>query len=113
MRYVCSYPILIPRPLRDFISQPWRKIRFFSPWLRDKISEWPGDKAILILYTELSEIFVVALTVHVLSVLPEVSFSYQSMQDSYDISRQKHIMNYTPTVCIPVLCGFIDILLLL
>ena len=39
------YPAsLVPRPLRDFISQPWRKIDF-SPWLRDKIWEWPGDEA--------------------------------------------------------------------
>ena len=28
----------------DFISQPWRN---FSPWLRDKIWEWPGDEASL------------------------------------------------------------------
>ena len=27
---------LVPRPLPDFISQPWRKI---------KIWEWPGDEA--------------------------------------------------------------------
>ena len=30
---------LVPRPLPDFISQPWRKK------LRDKIWEWPGDEA--------------------------------------------------------------------
>ena len=34
---------LIPWPLPDFISQPWRKIGF-SPQLRDKIWEWPGNK---------------------------------------------------------------------
>ena len=33
-------PSLVPRPLSDFISQPWRKK------LRDKIWEWPEDKAI-------------------------------------------------------------------
>ena len=31
---------LVPRPLPDFISQPWRKIG-----LQDKIWEWPGDEA--------------------------------------------------------------------
>ena len=31
---------LVPRPLPDFISQPWRKVG-----LRDKIWEWPGDEA--------------------------------------------------------------------
>ena len=74
---------LVPRPLPDFISQPWKKnwekawdhkyvterkwwTQFvltestisspwhsfdprpspdFSPWLRDKIWEWPGDEA--------------------------------------------------------------------
>ena len=35
---------LVPRPLPDYISQPWRKIDF-SPWLRDIIWEWPGDEA--------------------------------------------------------------------
>ena len=35
---------LVPRPRPDFISQPWRKINF-SPRLRDKIWEWPGDEA--------------------------------------------------------------------
>ena len=34
---------LVPRPLQDFISQPWRKIG--SPQLQDKIWEWPGDEA--------------------------------------------------------------------
>ena len=33
--------ILIPRPLPDFISQLCR----FSPLLRDKIWEWPGNEA--------------------------------------------------------------------
>ena len=59
--YVCTS--FIPWPLPDFILQPWRKIgrsfsRFFwvdefleevspdfSPWLRDKIWEWPGDES--------------------------------------------------------------------
>ena len=31
-----SFTSLVPRPLPDFISQPW---------LRDKIWEWPGDEA--------------------------------------------------------------------
>ena len=31
-----------PRPLPDFISQPWRKLHVR---LRDKIWEWPGDEA--------------------------------------------------------------------
>ena len=35
---------LIPRPLPDFILQLWRKTDF-SPQLRDKIQEWPGDEA--------------------------------------------------------------------
>ena len=35
-----SWGSLVPRPLPDFISQPWRK-----KWLRDKIWEWPGDEA--------------------------------------------------------------------
>ena len=35
---------LIPRPFPDFILQPWRKIRF-SPQLRARILEWPGDEA--------------------------------------------------------------------
>ena len=41
---IVSLPLLhslVPRPLPDFISQPWRKIDF-SPRLRDKIWEWPG-----------------------------------------------------------------------
>ena len=35
----CLYS-LVPRPLPDCISQPWR----FFPRLRDKIWEWPGDE---------------------------------------------------------------------
>ena len=35
---------LVPRPLPDFILQPWRKIDF-SPWLRDNVWEWPADEA--------------------------------------------------------------------
>ena len=34
---------LVPRPLPDFISQLWRKLSF-SPWLKDKIWEWPGKE---------------------------------------------------------------------
>ena len=33
---------LVPRPLPDFISQLWRK-------MRDKIWEWPGDEATLLI----------------------------------------------------------------
>ena len=88
--YKCS---LVPRPLPDFISQPWRKTGWspgiigicilyftdrkwwtqfvltestisgawrsndprpspdFSPRLRDKIWEWPGDEAIISAYS--------------------------------------------------------------
>ena len=35
-----SMTVYVPRPLPDFISQPWRKIG-----LRDKIWEWPGYEA--------------------------------------------------------------------
>ena len=48
---------LVPRPLPDFISQLWRKLRFyltavektqvFSTAARDKIWEWPGNEAIV------------------------------------------------------------------
>ena len=59
--FICS---LVPMPLPDFISEPWRKIGKkilshsrgekspnFSPQLRDKIWEWPGDEATLFAYT--------------------------------------------------------------
>ena len=36
-------PSLIPRPLPDFISQPWRKI--CGEIVQDKIWKWPGDEA--------------------------------------------------------------------
>ena len=36
---------LVPGPLPDVISQPWRKKDDFSPQLRDKIWEWPGNEA--------------------------------------------------------------------
>ena len=41
---------LVPRPLPDFISQPWKSIGSrpspaFSPQLRHKIWEWLGDEA--------------------------------------------------------------------
>ena len=39
--YVCSS--LVPRPLPDFIWQP-----DFSPRLRDKIWEWPGEEAMYV-----------------------------------------------------------------
>ena len=34
---------LIPWPLPDFISQPWRKLCWFFSTLWDEIWEWPGD----------------------------------------------------------------------
>ena len=35
---------LVPGPLPDFISPPLRKIS--SPWLQDKIWEWPWDETV-------------------------------------------------------------------
>ena len=43
-----QFTSLLPRPLPDFISQPWRKTDF-SLQLRDKIWEWPGNEAISLL----------------------------------------------------------------
>ena len=37
---------LVPRPLPDFILQLWRKTDF-SPQLRGKMWEWPGNEATL------------------------------------------------------------------
>ena len=64
--YISTVPSLVPRPLRDFISQPWRKIgrrpgiittemvdpvivqsESTLPTLQDKIWEWTGDEAIM------------------------------------------------------------------
>ena len=40
---MCMQISLVPRPLPDFISQPWRKISTAAQ--RGKIWEWPGDEA--------------------------------------------------------------------
>ena len=40
--WYCDKASLVPRPLPDFILQPWKPN--FSPRLRDKIWEWPGDE---------------------------------------------------------------------
>ena len=42
---VYQHDSLIPRPLPDFISQPW---------LRDKIWEWPGDETSQIVLSSLA-----------------------------------------------------------
>ena len=36
---------LIPRPLPDLISQPWRKMLIFLHGQQDKMWEWPEDEA--------------------------------------------------------------------
>ena len=65
---------LVPRPLPDFISQPWRKVDF-SPQLRDKIWEWPGDEAMQ--------------RVHVcISAPAKVSYIFNKIQDVF--KDQKH-----------------------
>ena len=41
--WYCDEASLIPRPLPDFILQPWKLD--FSPRLQDKIWEWLGEEA--------------------------------------------------------------------
>ena len=51
MGFKCLSGSLVSRPLPDFISQLWgKKKNEFSPQLRDKIWEWPGNEAIQVVY---------------------------------------------------------------